>query len=561
MLYSSPWPDVELPETSVWEKVWLNPTQRDDSYPAIIDGPTGRVQSRRDLRNFAQSVAHGLRHTANLSPGDVVLLFSPNSFYYHGLVISTQCAGLVFSGANAAYTPKELAHQLEDSEAKLLLVHPSILDIALAATSSLGWTSEQQRQRIIYAVKQDEVGSADSSFSSLESLISDQLFTPHRIDTPRDTIAFLGYSSGTSGKAKGVQTSNYNMTSVLSILAALETGPDDVQLAVLPLNHIYGLAKVLLLPILRATPVVILPKFTLPALCTCIERYRVTICMLVPPIALQLAKAKEVDDFDLKSLRLVISGAAPLGPELEERLAKRLPGCTVVQAYGLTESSPTTHIAIKPKRGSIGPLLPMLKSRIVDPETGQDVAHGEQGELWITGPTLMLGYHRRPSATQETLVHHPLDGPGVLWLRTGDIAYVDDDGYFYIADRLKELIKVKGFQVPPAELEAALLECPYVADCAVIGVYSDDDATEYPRGYVVLSAEGKKQRNAVAAIHAWTKGKVAHYKQLKGGIKLLDVIPKSPSGKILRRVLRDGAKQEIEAERATQDAAVQQAKL
>ncbi|GAA5838857.1 hypothetical protein JCM11251_003720 [Rhodosporidiobolus azoricus] len=597
MLYTSPYPQVELPERSVWEHVWQNPTKRDDGHPAVIDGPTGRIMSRGELRTLARQVANGYRTVADLSPGDVVCIFSPNSFYYYGLVLATQCAGLVFSGANAAYTPNELSHQLEDSGAKLLLVHPSLLDVALSATSSLGWSSQQQKQRIVYAVRQDEAESAKADFRCLDSLISTELFTPHAVEEPRTTIAFLGYSSGTSGKAKGVQTSHYNMTSVLSILGALETGPNDVQLAVLPLNHessrssfsiprlslssgplwhqvltagspmsthIYALTKILLLSVLRAIPVIILPKFTLPALCSLIERYRITICMLVPPIALQLVKTDEADQYDLSSLRLIISGAAPLGPELEERLAVKFPKCEVVQAYGLTETSPTTHIAIKPKRGSIGPLLPVLKARIIDPESGKDVKRGEQGEMWLSGPTIMLGYHRRPEATAETLVSHPSD-PGIVWLRTGDIAYVDEEGYFFIADRLKELIKVKGFQVPPAELEATVLENPSVLDCAVIGVYKEDEATEYPRAYVVLTEEGKKQADPVTAIHSWTKEKVAHYKQLKGGIKVVDAIPKSPSGKILRRVLRDQAKQETEqeakAKKARKDGAAQQAKL
>ncbi|BGP32033.1 hypothetical protein JCM10296v2_003812 [Rhodotorula toruloides] len=556
MIYDSPHPPVSLPECSVWDKVWSNPRGARDDETAVIDGPTGRKLSRAELRSYAQRLAHGFRNTARLSPGDVVCLFSPNSLYYHMIVLSTQCAGTVFSGANAAYQPAELAHQLADSSAKLLLVHPNTLECALTATSQLGWSTSDQTSRIILAVRSDEAGSAATRFKTLDYLISDKEMQPHKVADPKNTVAYLGYSSGTSGKAKGVKTSAYNMTSVLSILAPLKTYPNDVQLAVLPLNHIYGLTKLVHWPVLFGNPVVVMPRFELDALCTYVEKYKVTFLMLVPPIALHLARDPKVDKYDVSSLRMIISGAAPLGPELEKELANRLPKCTVVQAYGLTESSPTTHVAITPKRGSIGPLLPNMRSRILDPETGKDVPQGQQGEMLLAGPNIMLGYLNRPEANEETLVK---DEEGTVWLRTGDIARVDEEGWFYIMDRLKELIKVKGFQVPPAELEATLLECPYVSDCAVIGLWVENEATEYPRAYVVLSPSGKKESDPCGAIQKWMQGKVAHYKQLKGGIKLVESVPKSPSGKLLRRILRDEAKKEMEEAKAS--ASNQQAKL
>lgn len=187
-----------------------------------------------------------------------------------------------------------------------------------------------------------------------------------------------------------------------------------------------------------------MPKFDLVQLCTLIERYRCTFLMLVPPIALQLARDPRVSKYDLSSMRVIISGAAPLGPELERELAERMPGCQVSQAYGLTESSPTTHVAMTPRRGSIGPLLPMMKARIVVPDTGKDAEAGAEGELWMAGPNIMLGYLNRPQANKETLVEEQ----GTIWLRTGDIARVEDGqkGWFFITDRLKELIKVKGFR-------------------------------------------------------------------------------------------------------------------
>ncbi|GAA5824263.1 hypothetical protein JCM11251_001586 [Rhodosporidiobolus azoricus] len=564
LLYTSPWPDVELPECSVWEMVWSNPNKKGDSETAIIDGVTGETMSRSQVRSLGQRLAYGLRSTAKLSPGDVICLFSPNSILYPSIVLAAQCAGLVFSGANAAHTSDEMAHQLKDSGAKLFLVHPSTLDVALSATASLGWTSQEQEDRIFLAVKQNEAGPAGSRFGTLGTLTSDQLLEPFKVKDPKKSVAFIGYSSGTSGKAKGVKSSPYNMTSLLPMTEPLKIQDKDVVLAFLPFNHIYGLACILMTSIYHGAPLVSLPKYTLETVCAAVQRHRVTIFPLVPPVALHIARAPEVEQYDLSSLRLVSSGAAPLGPELQKELANRLPGCIVYQGFGLTETTGTTHMGFSAPAGSIGPLIPRMQARLVDPESGKDVARGEAGELWLAGPNVMLGYLNRPEANAETLVQDP-QYPGTTWLRTGDIGHVDKEDNFYISDRLKELIKVKGFQVPPAELEATLLECPYVADCAVIGVWHEDEATEYPRGYVVLSAEGKKQSDAATAIHAWTKGKVAHYKQLKGGIKVVDLIPKSPSGKILRRVLRDGVKQKLEeeakAKKARKEGEAQQAKL
>ncbi|GAA5851366.1 hypothetical protein JCM8547_004220 [Rhodosporidiobolus lusitaniae] len=558
-VYTSPWPKIDLPECSVWEKVWSNPTKQSDDHPAVIDGVSGKVLSRRDLKYLSQRLAHGFVHTAKLKKGDVVLAMSPNSIHYHAIVLATQCAGLVFSGANAAYTSAELAHQVEDSGAKLLLIHPSVLDVALSSTSSLGWSAQQQNDRIVLAAKSNELGSSPSKgFRTLEALISKELLEPVKIEKPKETVAYMCYSSGTSGKAKGVKTSAYNMTSVMTMFEPLKLYKPDVLVAVLPLNHIYGLTKLCHWPIMHANPVVILPRFELTALCTVIQRYKVTVLLLVPPIALLLARQPAVDKFDLSSLRLIISGAAPLGPELEEELAQKT-GAVVMQGYGLTETSPTTHVGINAPRGSIGPLLPAMEARLVDPETGKDVARSETGELWLAGPNVMLGYHNRPEANEEMMIPDS-SVPSKIWLRTGDIGHEKDD-IWYISDRLKELIKVKGFQVPPAELEAALLACPYVADVAVIGVWNEAEQTEFPRGYVVLSAEGKKEKDAVAAIHQWTNGKIAAYKRLKGGIKLVEAVPKSPSGKILRRILRDEVKKEMATAKAQNEASQQSARI
>ncbi|KDE08326.1 hypothetical protein MVLG_01367 [Microbotryum lychnidis-dioicae p1A1 Lamole] len=554
MIHTSPHPLVELPVCSVWDKVWSNPAGLVDSEVAVIDGPSGRTHTRGDLKKKSQQLAYGYRQLG-LTPGQVVCIFSPNSFYYHMIVLAAQCAGCVLSGANAAYTPQEMAHQLSDSSTELLMCHPSNLDVALKATKAVGWSEHKQKERIVLAVMADEAGPAGNTYKSISDLVkSKHELTPFRVEDPKSTVAYLGYSSGTSGKAKGVRTSHYNMTSVLSILKPFFVTKDDVHLAVLPLNHIYGLTKLLHWPLITGSKVVVMPKFELEPFCAIVQKYKCSVCMLVPPIALLLAREPIVDSYDFSSMRLIVSGAAPLSGELAEEVSKRL-GAAVCQAYGLTETSPTTHYCPieTPTPGSIGPLLPMMRGRIVDPETGKDVEPGEQGEMWVQGPNVMLGYLNRPEANAETLVE---DAHG-RWLKTGDIAWVDQKGYYFITDRLKELIKYKGFQVAPAELEGTCLECPYVADVAVIGVWDDDQASELPRAYVVLSAEGKKQTDGAKAVREWVDQRVSAHKKLRGGVKIVDMVPKSPSGKLLRRILREEAK----AEAAQAKAAKQKAKL
>jgi acyl-CoA synthetase (AMP-forming)/AMP-acid ligase II len=251
---------------------------------------------------------------------------------------------------------------------------------------------------------------------------------------------------------------------------------------------------------------------------------------VVPPIALALARHPAVDEHDLSSLRLVFSGAAPLGPELQEACSTRL-GCPVSQGYGMTELSPVSHappVDQPVKIGSVGPLAPATEARLVDPASGEDVEPGERGEVLIRGPQVMLGYLNNPAATAETI-----DSDG--WLHTGDVATADDDSWFYIVDRVKELIKYKGFQVAPAELEAILISHQDVADCAVVGI-PDEQAGELPKAFVVAATEAFDGQ----AVMQFVAEQVAPHKQIRE-LAVVDEIPKSPSGKILRRVLRDGA--------------------
>jgi acyl-CoA synthetase (AMP-forming)/AMP-acid ligase II len=278
--------------------------------------------------------------------------------------------------------------------------------------------------------------------------------------------------------------------------------------------------------------VITMPRFDLELFLSLHQQYKVPQVFVVPPILLAMARAPVVDDYDLSALKKVFCAAAPLGIELEAEAAARL-NCQVVQGYGLTETSPVTHLPIpgvSQPAGSIGVVLCNLECRIVDAESGEDLGLNERGELWVRGPNVMKGYLGAPEATAATI-----DADG--WLRTGDIATADDQGYFFIVDRLKELIKYKGFQVAPAELEGLLLTHPAVADAAVVPL-PDDEAGEIPKAFVVLKPDTDATAVTAQTLMDFVAGEVSHYKQIRH-VEFIDAIPKSPSGKILRRLLRD----------------------
>lgn len=356
--------------------------------------------------------------------------------------------------------------------------------------------------------------------------------------------AIMCYSSGTTGLAKGVETTHHNLTSELQALNAgsrqLVSG-QDVILGVLPFSHIYGLGMNFLQPAAMGCPVVVLPKFQeVPALAA-IEKYRITHALIVPPIVVTLLNSPNVVKFDLSSLGTVVSGAAPLGGDIADAFAKLIPGVVMLQAYGNTETSPvvmTAHASeFASTPGSVatcGKLLPTYQARIVRPEDGVDVGVGARGELWVRGPTVMKGYLNNPEATAKAVVNGG-------WYRTGDVVVRDEAGWYEVVDRVKELIKYKGFQVPPAELEALLLQHPEVVDAGVIGIYDAAQATELPRAYVVPRDGEVGGRTAQALskhVGEWVAARVANHKKLRGGVRIISAIPKSAAGKILRKELR-----------------------
>jgi len=341
-------------------------------------------------------------------------------------------------------------------------------------------------------------------------------------------VVTLPYSSGTTGLAKGVMLTHKNLVANLAQCGpVLDVHHGEATLAVLPFFHIYGMQVLMNNLLANGATVITLPRFDFVRALELFQEHRITKFYAVPPMILALAKQPIVDDYDLSSLSLIMSGAAPLGGDLADDAAKRV-GCEVVQGFGMTELSPVSHatLAGQGKAGSSGVTIPNTESRIVD-EVGNDVPAGHDGELWVRGPQVMKGYLNNEGATAATI-----DRDG--WLHTGDVGHIDSDGHLFIVDRLKELIKYKGFQVPPAELEGLLVEHPDVSDAAVIGK-EDEESGEIPKAFVVRSAGSEISSEEVMAFVA---ARVSTFKQVRE-VEFVDSIPKNPSGKILRRLLRD----------------------
>lgn len=480
--------------------------------------------------------------------GDVLASYTPNSIDFPAVVWGTLWAGGIVSPANPAYTPEELAFQLKDSGAKALITQTAFLKNAQAAAKIAGIPND----RII--VLGDERAPNNKHFTSIQNISRSTRYLRTKARPDKD-IAFLVYSSGTTGHPKGVMLTHRNIVSNILMLSAGEAGnlspqggPDgkgDRLLTFLPFFHIYGLTCVVHYTLYAGLRTYVQAQFNLERFCQIIQDNKIAFAYVVPPVVLALAKSPVVDKYDLSSIRMINSGAAPLTHEIVDALyASRK--IKVKQGYGLSETSPTTHTQPwedwKRTCGSIGRLLPNQVAKFVGPDE-KELPAGETGELYIKGPNVFLGYLNNEAGTKNALTE---DG----FFRTGDIGHVDKEGNFYITDRAKELIKYKGFQVPPAELEGVLMANPDIDDVCVIGVYDANQATEVPRAYVVPKKGVPGNPATEKKIVDWMATKVANHKKLRGGVKFTDAIPKTASGKILRRVLKEQAKAEDAAVKA-----------
>jgi acyl-CoA synthetase (AMP-forming)/AMP-acid ligase II len=512
MIFKGPYPDVDIPEMPLTSFV-LQKARALGNKPALIEGPTGRTITYAELADSIHNAAASLSQRG-FKKGDVFGILSPNIPEYAIVFHAVATLGGTVTPINHLYTEHEIGHQLKDAGARFLVTVPTCLEKAREAARE---------------AKIDELfvfGSAEGA-TPFESLLVPNGDPPEVEIDPKNDLIALPYSSGTTGLPKGVMLTHHNLVSNLKQMEGLGYfGETDTLICVLPLFHIYGLVVIMNMGLYMGATIVTMPRFDLEGFLKAAQDYKVSLAHVVPPIVLGLSKSPIVDNYKLPNLKTIFSGAAPLGEDLTRACMERF-NCQIRQGYGMTETSPVTHSSPAPpleiKFGSVGVPAPNTECKIVDLETGEALGPGQRGELCVRGPQIMKGYLNKPEATAQTI-----DSDG--WLHTGDIGYGDEDSHFFIVDRAKELIKYKGFQVPPAELEAVLLTHPCVADAAVIPC-PDDEAGEVPKAIIVLRQEAKAE-----AILDFVAERVAPHKRIRY-LEFVDKIPKSPSGKILRRVL------------------------
>lgn len=519
-MFRSEYADVPVVDLPIHEAVLGGAAARGDT-PALIDGVDGTTLTYGQLDHFHRRLAAAFAETG-VRKGDVLALHSPNTVAFPPAFYAATRAGAAVTTVHPLVTADELAKQLTDSGARWIVTVSPLLETARTAAERAG------------GIQEILVCDSAPGHRSLLDLLGTTAPEPQVAIDPAEDVAALPYSSGTTGVPKGVMLTHRSIATNLAQLDPMVTaGPGDRILAVLPFFHIYGLTALMNAPLRRGATVVVLPRFDLDTFLAAIEKHRITGLYVAPPIVLALARHPAVDGYDLSSLEYVLSAAAPLDARLAAACAERLGLPTVGQGYGMTELSPCTHIvplgAEDAPPGTVGKLVAGTEMRIVSlDDPGEDVPAGEPGEVLIRGPQVMKGYLGRPDATDAMI-----DGDG--WLHTGDVGQVDTEGWLHIVDRVKELIKYKGYQVAPAELEALLLTHPGIADAAVTGRH-DGDGNEVPHAHVVRrpTAAGLTEEEIMTYVSA----RVAPYKRVRE-VTFLDAVPRAASGKILRRLLRE----------------------
>ncbi|KAF9075582.1 AMP binding protein [Rhodocollybia butyracea] len=553
-IYTSPYPSFPLESRSIFTHLLsVDPSNsKVGGFPAqgkaFIDAASGNTITRAELRSLALRFGYGLRHDSRIKAkrGDTVMLYCPNSLAYPVLLFGAIAAGLRCTLANNAYTARELEHQYLDSGAYMVITDN--LDATLKMLEGLGLTHADAEKRVILLTNSFvwAGGAAASESENVQGSITfEQLLGLGELsqeekfdeDAAQETV-LLCYSSGTTGQPKGVETTHQNLTTAMqAINMVLGYDPGDRLLIFLPFYHIYGVVCGLLFPMFCNTTTIVMPRFDPTAFCSNVEKYRITSVLIVPPVMLAIARHPVIDKYNLSSIKLLFSSAAPLSPLLVQEGSKRLlakrkssQALYITEGYGMSETSPASHILPSDycvtKMGSIGLLLPNYQARIVEDDSGEsvvDAEEGKPGELWVRGPTVMK--EKGTDKVQGLPRHAAVEFIRVRW------AYSCFD------------------TVPPAELERMLISHPEIADAAVIGVYSEEDATELPRAYVVHKEPAKLsavdiRKGFEKSVAMWMESKVAKHKYLRGGVVVINEIPRSAAGKILRRELRELAKKE-----------------
>lgn len=531
-IVKSPHKDVEIPNRTIPEHIWANLEQWADK-TALICGVTNRSYSYQQLHRYSRTFAAMLRTKLNIRDGDVVCIMMPNSPEYAMVLLGVLEAGAIATTVNPIYTPYEVQRQIVHSDVKILIGVTETIPV-LKDGSSLA-----KKDLPIISVKGSSKVTPTGTISFEELAFADNVDLNSLKDVKRlqEDTALLPYSSGTTGLPKGVELTHKNIV-CNCVQSDVETfrhydlttkTRQDSTLGLLPFYHIYGLTLVLLHKLSVGMKIVTLPKFEPGNFVNLLKEHPINLMCAVPPLILYMGNNKEVTKEHLAPLKAITSGAAPLPRnDVYKVLEKTKPGTDFLNLYGLTESSPlaTGMLPGSTKYSTVGYGISNTELRIADSEL-KPLGPTQVGELLIRGPHVMKGYRNNPTATKNTIIEGG-------WLRTGDLGSIDENGFVTIADRIKELIKVKGYQVPPAELENVLKEHPNILDAAVVGI-PDSRQGEIPKAFIVLKAGHSKDAEDIKSFVAQ---RVAEYKRVKE-IMFLDELPKSPSGKILRRVLKE----------------------
>ncbi|KAI5283142.1 hypothetical protein KEM54_002368 [Ascosphaera aggregata] len=569
MVIRLPGPGIDIPNVDIFEFVLESKRPFPDDKVIFQDAKTGRTYTRAGALETAIGFGKGLKALWNWKKRDVFAVISSNNIDVPAAIWGTFWAGGAVTTVNPTYTAAEMTYQLKLAKAKAIATQYSILPVALKAAEEVGIPKD----RIVLLGDQRDPKSEFKHFTSIRNISGASRFRRTRPE-PED-VAFIVFSSGTTGLPKGVMLSHRNLVANILQNATREhmltwnggkDGSGDKIIADWPRDlHMehwkitdpqfpIGLTVLVHMPMFAGLTAIVMPKFNLEEFCANVQKFQATYSFVAPPIVLALARSPVVSKYDLSSLRMLNCGAAPLKPELSHALTSRIKTLGIKQGYGLSETSPT--LAIGPwedwekHTGSAGVIVDNIEVKIMSVGEEDAQQHREElpfpgtpemtGEVFVRGPNIFIGYLDNPKATAECL-----DKDG--WFRTGDIGYVDSSYRLYITDRLKELIKYKGYQVPPAELEDVLLSSPAVLDAAVVGVPVEDG--EIPRGYVVPADPSKTSEKDAQEIMDWVAQRVVHYKRLRGGVKFIKAVPKSVSGKILRRVLKDEVEKEANAQK------------
>ncbi|CAK8574539.1 unnamed protein product [Lathyrus sativus] len=526
IIFRSKLPDIHIPKNLPLHSYCFENLPKYGSHPCLINAPTGEIYTYNDVELSARRVASGFKKLG-IKQGDIIMVLLPNCPEFVFAFLGASFRGAIMTAANPFFTAAEIAKQAKASNTKLIVTQGCYYEKV----------KDLENVKLVFVDFIPE-GENHMHFS--------ELLQPHdreidevKVEINPDDVVALPYSSGTTGLPKGVMLTHKGLVTSIAQQVDGENPnlyyhSEDVILCVLPMFHIYSLNSVLLCGLRAKASILLMPKFDIHAFLELVHKYRVTIAPVVPPIVLAISKSPELDSYDLSSIRVLKSGGAPLGKELEDSVRAKFPKAKLGQGYGMTEAGPVLTMClsfakepIDVKPGACGTVVRNAEMKIVDPENDSSLPRNQPGEICIRGDQIMKGYLNDPEATLRTI-----DKEG--WLHTGDIGYIDDDDELFIVDRLKELIKYKGFQVAPAELEAIILSHPQISDVAVVPM-QDEAAGEVPVAFVVRS--NGDINTSEDEIKKFVAKQVVFYKRINR-VFFIDVIPKSPSGKILRKDLR-----------------------